>query len=136
MGSDEEHPKLDPVQARALEPKWVCNYCGNNNQMSATHCFLCTSPSDEYLEQMKEEEEEKRERKRAEERRSSRSVERERKRKEDAEKRARFIKYMDEDGRERPCVPQHSMDSKRPVQMGIGHMQEGRGARSSLPTER
>merc|ERR1712187_598607 len=91
-----------------IEP-WDCNYCGAVNLAQPTHCYRCSSPSEEFLEQQKLEREEQRLKETIAKNRSSRSRERSRERKEYAERKAAFIKRMDEDNskaKDRPCMPQ------------------------------
>lgn len=118
---------------RVAMPLWVCNYCGSPNVAESTHCYSCTTPSDEYLEVIRAEQEEKRQREETERGRSSRSIEREREEKEAKEKRARFLKYMDDDGRDRACMPQRG--AKPGGQLAVGHVPEVGIVRQSTQTQ-
>merc|ERR1712008_23174 len=78
---------------------WDCNYCGSFNKMTMTHCHNCSTPSEEFMEEEKE-------RKRQKADRRSVSVEREKKQEEADQRKVMYLKYMNGDDRDRPCMPQ------------------------------
>eukprot|EP00928_Gymnodinium_smaydae_P042649 TRINITY_DN28687_c0_g7_i1.p1 TRINITY_DN28687_c0_g7~~TRINITY_DN28687_c0_g7_i1.p1 ORF type:complete len:267 (+),score=47.85 TRINITY_DN28687_c0_g7_i1:127-927(+) len=117
--SDEEAAgsKAKVAEEEPEEP-WVCNFCGRENAMKDSHCFLCTSPSDEYLERIKFEKRRHMEQEKSMRNRSSRSVERDKQRVAEAERKLKFEREMNRDGKYRPCMPQRAGEARgarRPV---------------------
>lgn len=92
------------------EELWVCNFCGHTNREKETHCLICTCPSDEAVEQIRQdkmrERKKKEEEKRRRESRNSSSVEREVRKKKEQEKKQRFQVAMSQDSKSMPCMPQ------------------------------
>lgn len=96
----------DERVAAPSEVEWVCDFCGRANLPRETHCYMCTSPSDEFLQRQREQQLKERQKREEERRRSSRSRKREERRKQLEDKRARFKEAMSQDTKSMPCMPQ------------------------------
>mmetsp|Transcript_76593 Transcript_76593/g.212774 ORF Transcript_76593/g.212774 Transcript_76593/m.212774 type:complete len:264 (+) Transcript_76593:137-928(+) len=105
-GWQDDDSSSEDCADKSPEEEWVCDFCGRRNTAKDTHCFLCTSPSDEFLERKREQKQKEQRRKQAERHRSSRSVEREKRKQEEEDKKARFKEAMSQDTKSMPCMPQ------------------------------
>lgn len=103
--------------------RWTCNVCGHANNAKESHCLKCTCPSDETVEQIRQERYEQRyeqrERKAKECRRSSVSAERVKRKAEEEEKRLRFQEAMSQDTKSMPCIPQRLGEARSSMLKGI-----------------